>query len=559
MNQFLRMWNSLSLGQRISLIVVPIVGVGMVFGLLRWRRETDFKPLYTSLAPEDASAVVAKIREAGIEYRLDETGSTILVGVSQLAEARLAVAAAGLPHTGRIGFELFDRPNLGASDFAEQVNYRRALEGELERTVNTLSEVALARIHLTFAKESVFLDAREPPKATVVLQLKRNGRIEQSKVTAIANLIASAVEGLSPDAVAIIDSSGRLLNRPHAAEGGEERLAESSLDYRHQVEAELLTKINASLDPLLGAGRFRAGLSVECDFTSMEENDEVYDASKSVIVQSQTSEESNTSALAGGPPGTAANLPQPPARASGGAGGSTRHTENTTFQPGKTIRHTVAPRGTLKKISTAILVDQTVRWDGVGLKARKTLIPPSAQVLKVVHDVVAGVTGYNETRGDQITVETLPFENTLSAEPPSLTGPDSGTQGAPKSNRQLIVGGAAIVLLLAIAAWFLLARRSGLRRAAPAQNTAPVPLAAGAPAAPAQAVETGVFEQQIADNQSAHELLEAEALTRIKLPGHTKKTDALTKHIRDSVQKDPIGAANVLRTWVGDKAPVHTS
>ena len=180
-----------------------------------------------------------KIREAGIEYRLDETGATVLVPSDRLADARLALAGAGLPRTGRIGFELFDRTNLGASDFAEQVNYRRALEGELERTVATLSEVDQARIHITFAKESVFLDARQPSKATVVLRLKRSAQLPQPSVVAIANLVASAVDGLAPESVAIIDASGRLLNRPRVPGDGEAQLAEANLEYRRQVESEL--------------------------------------------------------------------------------------------------------------------------------------------------------------------------------------------------------------------------------------------------------------------------------------------------------------------------------
>jgi flagellar M-ring protein FliF len=169
MKQLTRIWNSLSIAQRTSLIVVPLVVCAMAFGLVRWMHENDFRTLYTALAPEDASAVTQKIREAGIEYRLDETGSTITVPSARLAEARLALAGAGLPRTGRIGFELFDKANLGASDFTEQVNYRRALEGELERTVATLTEVDQARIHLTFAKESVFLDARQPANPPALL------------------------------------------------------------------------------------------------------------------------------------------------------------------------------------------------------------------------------------------------------------------------------------------------------------------------------------------------------------------------------------------------------
>src|SRR5947209_2405895 len=240
MNQITRIWESLTLSQRISLLAVPVVVCALAFGLLHWRHESDFKTLYSSLAPEDAAAVTQKVREAGIEFRLDESGSAVQVPSAKLAEARLALAGAGLPRTGRIGFELFDRTNLGASDFAEQVNYRRALEGELERTVATIAEVEQARIHITFAKESVFLDARQPSKATVVLRLRRTAQLPQASVIAVANLVASAVEGLAPESVAIVDSSGRLLNRPRTASAGEAQLAESNLEYRRQIETELV-------------------------------------------------------------------------------------------------------------------------------------------------------------------------------------------------------------------------------------------------------------------------------------------------------------------------------
>jgi flagellar M-ring protein FliF len=550
MNQLVRLWNSLRASQRISLIAAPLLICGLVFGLIKWKHETGFRTLYTSLAPEDASAVAAKIREAGIEYRLDETGSTVLVPVAQLAEARLAVAAAGLPHSGRIGFELFDRTNLGASDFAEQVNFKRALEGELERTVSTLSEVGQARIHITFAKESVFLDARQPAKATVVLQLKRTGHIEQSNVTAIANLVASAVDGLSPESVAIIDSSGRLLNRPRSSEDGEARIAEANLDYRHQIESELLAKINASLEPLLGAGRFRAGLNVDCDFSTIDQSDEIFDSSKSAILQSQTTEESTSSGASGGTPGTAANLPQPPARAAGGQSGILRRTENTSFQPGRTVRHTVAPKGTLRRISTAVLIDQTVRWDGIGPKVHKTLVPPSADVLKGVHDIIASVTGFSEQRGDQITVETLPFESTLSAEPPLPMPSPSKTQTAFDFKQPFVIGG-VVALLLIVAAGFLLARRT-TRVPVIAKDAAPAAIGAGQTL---QTLETSsasdnALERQIADNEAQQAQIDAEALNRIKLPARSNKTEVLARHIRTAVEKDPLSAANLLRTWV---------
>jgi flagellar M-ring protein FliF len=551
MNQLIQIWNRLSIAQRISLIAAPILVCALSWGLVRWKHDGDFRTLYSGLAPEDAAAVTQKLREVAIEFRLDETGAAILVPSGNLSEARLALAGAGLPRTGRIGFELFDRVNLGASDFTEQVNYRRALEGELERTVATLSEVDQARIHITFAKESVFLDARQPSKATVVLRLKRAPRISNANVTAIANLIASAVDGLTPESVAIVDSGGRLLNRPRAAQDNDSRMAEANLDYRHQIEADFLTRINAAVEPLVGPGKFRAGINVDCDFTSAEESEESYDASKSMVVSSQSTEESTASALAGGTPGTASNLPQPAPRSPGGSSGVMRRTENLSYQPGRIVRRTISPRGTIRRVSTSVLVDQMIRWEGIGPKAKKSLVPPSAEVMKGIHDVIAGITGFDEKRGDQITVETLPFEETISAEPPPAA-PSAGKPGSGFDFRHpAVMGGAATGLIMLLLIGFFLYRRPSGRRPA---NLGPASLHAGAnaPAAGIGENADARLEQQMLDNAAEHSQLEAEALSRIRLPANTKKTEVLVRHIRESVHKDPGGAANVLRTWVSE-------
>src|SRR5205085_2316900 len=261
-------------------------------GLIRWQRESDFRPLFGGLSPEDAAGIVQKLKEGGVDYRLPEQGGTVLVPSGRLAELRLSLAAAGLPKTGRIGFELFDKTNLGATEFTEHVNYRRALEGELERSVMSLAEVEHARVHLTFPKDSVFLDAQQPAKASVLVKTRPGARISQQNVVAIDHLVASAVEGLSPDAVSVLDMNGNLLGRPRAAgmlDGAE--ASEAGLDYRHKIENDLLAKINSTLEPLLGANKFRAGVSVECDFTGAEQSEEIFDPAKSVMVSSQRTED----------------------------------------------------------------------------------------------------------------------------------------------------------------------------------------------------------------------------------------------------------------------------
>lgn len=553
MDQLTRLWKSLSNVQRISLFLVPILLSAIAVAGLRWKHDADFRTLYSSLTPEDASAVTQKIKEAGIEYRLDETGATVTVPADRLAEARLALAGAGMPRSGRIGFELFDRTNLGASDFTEQVNYQRALEGELERTVATLSEVDQARIHITVGKESVFLDSRQPAKATVVLKLRSQTRIQQSSVTAIANLVASAVDGLTPEAVSIIDDSGRLLNRPQPADG-DAKTAEVNLDYRQQLEAELQAKLSGALEPLLGSGKFRTGVNIDCDFTSVDQSDEIYDSAKSATLTSQVTEESTGTGFSGGQPGTASNLPSPPPKAAAGTAGVIRRTENTSFQPSRTVRHTVNPRGTIRKISTIVLLDHTVRWEGTGAKAKKIVVPPSAEVIKAVHDVVAGIVAFNEPRGDQITVESLPFESTLDAEPPLSSAPLN--QKAPaidKKQQMILLGGGATVVVILLAGALFVMRRSSKSKATDTAATA----IAGDPQAPGALPASGAhpagdMEKRIREGEQEQARLEAEVLNSIKLPVATKATEVLIRHVKESTQKDPATAANVLRSWMNE-------
>src|SRR3954447_13219606 len=297
---------NLSTRQRITIALVAIAVVGGLYSLVHWKKEADFRPLFTGLSPEDASGIVQKLKESGADYRLPEGGGAVLVPSGRLADLRLTMASIGLPKSGRIGFELFDKVNLGATEFTEHVNYRRALEGELERTIMTLAEVDQARVHLTFPKESVFLESQQPAKASVLLRIKPGAHLAPQNVVAVNHLVASAVEGLSPDAVSVLDMNGNLLNRPKppgALDGSEPSAA--TLDFRHQIEADLVAKIGATLGPLLGAEKFRAGVSVECDFTGGEQSEEIFDPARSVMVSSQRTEDGSGAVTAGGQPGTA--------------------------------------------------------------------------------------------------------------------------------------------------------------------------------------------------------------------------------------------------------------
>lgn len=552
----------LTMRQRITILVVAVLVAGGLFSLVRWKKEADFKPLFTGLAGEDAAGIVQKLKESGAEYRLGDGGGSILVPSARLNELRLTMAAAGLPKTGRIGFELFDKVNLGATEFTEHINYRRALEGELERTVMSLDEVDQARVHLTFPKESVFLESQQPAKASVLVRLKPGRRLAPQNVVAINHLVASAVEGLSPDAISVLDMNGNLLGRPKASGGldGPEPSA-ATLEYRHQLEADLIAKINATLGPLLGPEKFRAGASVDCDFSGGEQSEEIFDPSRSVMLSSQRTEDNTAVASASGVPGTASALPRPAPRPGSRQNRVTRSTENITYQTTRTVKKTRMPPGGVRKISVAVLVDQDVSWEKEAAGFKRVLLPPSPEKLKVIRDLVAGITGFTQDRGDQLVIETLPFETTLLTEPPrgpATSGrPTVPPTGPPNKKLVMIISGVVAAVVLAAAAALIVIRR---RKKKPASVETPGAIAAPPSETPAvQAVESPEemerrIEGEVAEREAKQQRIEQETLASLKLvPVITKKAEIFAKHLREKIASEPDISVQILRSWIRDE------
>src|ERR1700684_4576344 len=296
MDQAKKLLLALTPRQLVTIAIVAIAVAGGVMAFSRWERESGLKPLYSGLAPEDASAIVQKLHEGGVDYKIVNNGTELLVPEDKVPELRLEMAGLGLPKTGRIGFEIFDKTNFGITDFAEHVNYRRALEGELERSIMTIS------------------DARQ---ARVLVGLRPGTRLSSPNVIAIENLVSSAVEGLGPESVSVVDMSGNLLSRPRregSADGAQ--ITEAVLEYRQAIEHDLAAKINSTLEPLLGPDKFRTGVSADIDMTSGEQSEETFDPAKSVMTSSTKTEDSSGVTRISPPtsPGTASNLaPQQPA------------------------------------------------------------------------------------------------------------------------------------------------------------------------------------------------------------------------------------------------------
>lgn len=586
MDQAKKLLSALNARQLITIAICAIaVAAGMTW-FVNHQRESGMRPLYSSLSPEDASAIVQKLREGGVEYRVAENGGAVMVPEARVPELRLEMAGLGLPKTGRIGFEIFDKTNFGMTDFTEHVNYRRAVEGELERSVMALNEVQQARVHVSLPKESVFTDSREPAKASVLVGLRPGMHLSVQNVQAIANLVSSAVEGLTPDAVSIVDMNGNLLSRArHNSLDDNVQFTEAALEYRQAVEHDLAAKINNTLEPLLGADKFRTGVSADVDMSSGEQSEETFDPSKSVMVSSQKTEDTNGTTRGVTPaPGTAANLPpqipaatpppaalpappqpaqasapatttgatqqatapapasnapqQAAARPSGTTTNSNKRTESITYQSSRMVKHTKMPQGSIKRLSIAVLLDQGAKWEGTGKQMHRVVIPPDAEKLKAIQSLVSTLAGVSPERGDQITVEALPFDTSLNMEVPTDAAPapkkadETLSLETLKKKPAVLYGAAGAVAVLLLGAFLVFGRRKG-------RTDVRVP--ASLPVPPAQGMVPAVA--------SAAEVAQAAKIPAL-MPS---RSEILLTQLQDSGKKDPEAWAGVVRGWLAEE------
>jgi flagellar M-ring protein FliF len=585
MDQAKKLLSVLNVRQLITIAICAIAVAGGVVWFSRYQHESGLRPLYSSLSPEDANAIVQKLRETGVDYKIADNGAAVLVSETRIPELRLEMAGLGLPKTGRIGFEIFDKTNFGMTDFAEHVNYRRAVEGELERSVRALDEVQQARVHVSLPKESVYSESREPAKASVLVGLRPGMHLSAQNVLAIRNLVSSAVEGLTPDAVSVVDMNGNLLSQPRRNSLDEGvQVTEATLEYRQAVEKDLALKINNTLEPLLGADKFRTGVSADVDMTSGEESDETYDPTKSVMVSSQKSEDTSGSTRPGPtPPGTAANLPpsvtapattaaatapqqtastttnanpagtppasgagstpaaeqpkQAAAKPTGTVSNSSRRTESITYQSSRTVKHVKMPQGSIKKLSIAVLVDQGTKMEGQGKQAHRVVLPPDPEKLKAIQSLVGALAGFSAERGDQLTVEALPFDASLNVDMPADTVPapkkadETLSMETLKKKPAILYGaGGGVVLLLLLA--FL---AFGRRKSAP-EVSVPAALPVAAPPAMLSSATAEIGQPTS------------------RLPAlMPTKSELLLAQLQDSAKKDPEAWAGVVRGWLSEE------
>jgi flagellar M-ring protein FliF len=530
---------SMSTKQLVSLAVAFVAVVGLVASTGWWVTRPTYTLLFEDMDQAAAAEVVARLDAQKIDYELAPGGRGVRVPTTLVDRLRLDFSAEGLPSSGRIGFEIFDRTAFGQTEFLEHVNYRRALEGEIARTIGSISEVASARLHIAMAKDSLFGAREQPAKASVILKLRNPSRpLAPATVTGITNLVAASVEGLRPDSVVVMDSFGRPLAKPAADDDAPLGAAQS--ERQRGLERDLGERLISLLEPVAGPDRVRVNVAVRLSAASEEQTEEKWDPTTAVVRSRQMTSDGAPNSVVGAVAGARANLPAaagpdgvppatPPAPLLSASG---RSSETTNYEISRTTRHTVKPSGDIARLSVAVILDDelVVKKDGNGTATRSTRSRKPDELQKI-HGLVAAAVGLDPGRGDQLTVENIAFDGAVPDEPapPTLMeqyGPAAG-EGAKVVGVLLLVGLVVLVVVKPV----VQAALGGPRPVVAGGDVAALPRTV-------QDIE-GEIEAQLAA------AADQKRLETVKMPVLAKKANAI-------VQNEPEAAARLLRSWLAE-------
>ena len=415
--QIQTLFKNISIGKRIVFITLAVGSITAFVFLMNWAAKPEFHPLYSSLDANEAGIILSRLKDQKIPYQLSANGSTILIPQERIYETRMALASEGLPQGGNMGFELFDNTKLGMTEFAQNVNYQRALQGELARSINGFEEVDSCRVHIVMSEKSLFIEAEEVASASVVLKLRHGKWLSQQQVQGIVHLVSSSVSRLNPENVTVVDSNGRLLTGRHNA-GGVTSLSSDQLDHQLMVERKLENRVLSMLEKALGVNRAIVRVSCALNFKQHELTEERFLPENQVVRSEQTFNETakDNDVIPKGIPGIQSNLPESQTGLS-----QTTQDDNTTFakqdrtvnyEIGKLTSRTLEPVGGIERISVAVMVDGTyqsnVTEEG---ETETTYVPRAAEELTKIENLVKRAVNFNVDRGDQVEVVNIPFES----------------------------------------------------------------------------------------------------------------------------------------------------
>ncbi|MGJ7491239.1 flagellar basal-body MS-ring/collar protein FliF [Variovorax sp. ZT4R33] len=535
-----------------------LVAVAMAFML--WSRGPEYKVLYTNVSDRDGGAIIASLQQMNVPYKFAEGGGAILVPSDRVPEVRLKLASQGLPKAGGVGFELMDNQKFGTSQFAEQVNFQRALEGELARSIESIGTIESARVHLAMPKPSLFVREQKKPSASVVLTLHRGRSIDEGAVSAIVHMVSSSVPELDPKSVTVVDQRGNLLS---AANAGARGLDVSQLKYTQEIEQGYIRRIEAILQPILGSGNVRAQVAADIDFSVVEHTDEKYRPNTdpaNAAMRSQQSSESNQNGGTppGGVPGALSNqpptapnapittppnappgAPQTPAQiaatqaaqragtattattAAATGPSSNRKDTTTNYELDRSIRHVQQGAGGVRRLSVAVVVNNRT---GDDKGASRALTPAE---LDQIRNLAKEAMGFSQDRGDSLNVVNSAFADEREKEAPAQEfWRDPANIPLAKT-----LGLYLLIALLALFAWFAVARPLLRKHLAPP-----------APPAAAETDENDVFAKKADDEGPTQD----EALRQREADRHKADLDFAL----DAASQDPKLVAIMIQHWM---------
>ncbi|MDQ1816495.1 flagellar basal-body MS-ring/collar protein FliF [Massilia sp. CCM 9210] len=526
--------------------------LALMLGVWMWSQRTEYGVLFTNVSDKDGGAIMASLDQMAVPYKFSDGGASILVPSEQVHGIRLKLAAQGLPKGGTVGFELMENQKLGVSQFHEQVNYQRSLEGELARSIESIAAVSSARVHLALPKPSVFVREQQKPTASVLLNLQTGRVIDQAQVNAIVHLLASSVSELPVSNVTVVDQAGNLLSDPDKS-GNARKLDPNQLKYVEAVQKNIIKQVESLISPLVGPGNVRAEATADIDFAQVDTAAEVYKPNSPPEPQSirsqQTSEANGPgTTVASGVPGALTNQPPglntAPLTATGAPGtvpvtttGPTRKDTTTNFEVDKTIRYEQRPMGLIKRLTVGVLVNHRRSVDARTGKVTVTPLP-AAQVAQI-NELVKQAMGYSQARGDTLNVTNAPFDGVDKPDVPAATL----DWWRDPANLPLAKDVAKYLFVFAIIAflYFRLLRpmlRPVMTKFDKAHELPPEPT----PTEEEKAAE----QAAIADAAAAEQEAEAQAESQ---QDHSYRANlALAKKL---AQEDPRIVANVIKAWVG--------
>lgn len=542
-SQFKDIFVKMNFMQKLSVVGGAFAVVIASLILILWANKPVYKTLYYNLGQDDAANVIDKLKGMNIPYRLKDSGKTIEIPGDSVYETRISLAKEGVPRGGGAGFELFDKASFGMTEFVQNINYQRALQGELVRTISSLEEVKEARVHLTIPKERLFVSEDEQTKAAVILNL--SGDIGRQQVKAIASLVAGAVKGLKPENVQIVDTRGRLLSDFLNEDNLGVMLSQTQLEYIKKREGYLQNKVNSMLESVLGSNNAITQISVEMDFDKKEVTKEEFDPN-AVLRSQQTSEvnSKNGTLTPQGIPGVQSNLAEPAVVNGNGNSEYNKTDETQNFEVGKTVTKESKSPGIIKRQTVAVVINDKSVIETDGKKQTVKYVSRTPQEMENIKNLVTNAVGLDVKRGDTIEVLNVSFDTTA----------QMAESGAIKWGDYIgyaLNGAKYLTAFVVFLLFYLLVFKRIMKKLGEVKETKYGTLAAVG-GAKGESVDL-LASDDIKFPKTLKELeqeIESELDESVPMDVGSVKTKVMLKKIEESASEDPTLVANLLKAWL---------